>query len=104
MCNLLPENDIMDEHQLIDNKDVHNFEMYVNSQRSFIDYQRKDDTVYLLHTEVPEQQSGEGIASELVGKTLEYLHKNQLKMVPSCSYVRTFLRRHPEWNHLLAED
>jgi predicted GNAT family acetyltransferase len=86
------------------NVEEHSFEIMIDGERSFIDYQREDDTVYLLHTQVPEDQSGEGIAASLVAKTFEYLEEHNLKAVPSCSYVQAFLRQHPEWNRIIAED
>jgi predicted GNAT family acetyltransferase len=94
----------MKNHEFTDNIKAHNFEMSIDGERSFIDYQKEGDIVYLLHTEVPEDQSGEGIAASLVEKTFEYLEEHKLKAVPSCSYVQAFLRRHPEWNRILAED
>jgi predicted GNAT family acetyltransferase len=93
----------MNDNKFTNNKEEQTFELYVDGQRSFIEYQMEEDSVYLSHTEVPEEQSGAGIASELVEKTFHYLEENNLKMVPGCSYVRIYLQRHPEWNRLLAE-
>jgi predicted GNAT family acetyltransferase len=86
------------------NKKAHNFELFVDGQRSFIDYQQEGDVVYLVHTEVPDEQSGEGIAASLVEQTLAYLEENNLKAVPSCSYVHAFIKRHPEWDRIVARD
>jgi len=94
----------MKNHEFNDNKEAHNFEMFVDGQRSFIDYQKEGKLVYLLHTEVPEDQTGEGIAAALVEKTLQYLEENDLMAVPNCSYVRAFVKRHPEWERIVAED
>jgi predicted GNAT family acetyltransferase len=94
----------MKNNEFNDNKEAHNFEIFVDGERSFIDYQREGDIVYLLHTEVPEDQSGEGIAATLVENTFAYLEEQNLKAVPSCSYVKVFLRRHPEWNRVVVEE
>jgi predicted GNAT family acetyltransferase len=90
--------------ELKDNKTQHALEMWVEGQRSFIGYELEGDKVYLMHTEVPEEQTGKGIATELVEKAFTYLEEKDLKVVPACSYVRAFLKRHPDWNRIVAED
>jgi predicted GNAT family acetyltransferase len=87
--------------QLIKNEPIHNFELFVDGQRAFIDYKQKDNKVYLIHTEVPETLKGKGVAEAIVEKTLTYLEANHYKLVPLCSYVQMFLKRHPDWNRLL---
>ena len=87
---------------LINNEAVHNFELVINGRRSFIDYKQKGDKVFLIHTEVAAELKGKGVAEALVEKTFRYLEDSQLKMVPLCVYVGLYLKRHPEWNRLLA--
>lgn len=93
----------MKNNDFYDNEAAHNFEKFVDGERSFIDYQKKGDHVYLIHTEVPPGQTGAGIAAALVEKTFEYLEEHNLKAIPSCSYVKFFLQQHPEWNHIVAK-
>jgi predicted GNAT family acetyltransferase len=88
--------------ELINNEAVHNFELFVNGHRAFIDYKTKDNKIYLIHTEVPAELKGMGVAEALVEKTFNYIEQHQLKMVPLCSYIQIFLKRHPEWNRLVA--
>jgi predicted GNAT family acetyltransferase len=87
---------------LINNEALHNFELIIDDKRSFIDYKQKGDKIYLIHTEVPEELEGMGVAAAIVEKTFNYIESNHLKMVPLCVYVLAFLKRHPEWNRLLA--
>lgn len=87
---------------LINNEALHNFELIIEGNRAFIDYKLKGDKIYLIHTEVPEEMEGMGVAAALVEKTFNYIENNHLKMVPLCVYVAAFLKRHPEWNRLLA--
>jgi predicted GNAT family acetyltransferase len=88
--------------ELKNNEAIHNFELFVNGHRAFIDYKTKDNKIYLVHTEVPAELKGMGVAEALVEKTFNYIEQHQLKMVPLCSYIRIFLKRHPEWNRLVA--
>jgi hypothetical protein len=89
------------ETPLIYNEPDQRFEFVVDGHLSLIEFKKKGDTVYLVHTEVPEVLEGKGVAAAMVEKTLEYLEEHQLKLIPACSYVQVYLKRHPEWNRLV---
>jgi predicted GNAT family acetyltransferase len=91
-----------DTISLVNNEDIHHFELTVDEQKAFIDYKRKDNKIYLIHTEVPETLRGSGAAEAIVNKVFRFIEEHQLKLVPLCSYVQVYLKRHPEWNRLLA--
>jgi predicted GNAT family acetyltransferase len=88
--------------QLINNEAIHQFELFVDGQRSFIDYKIKGDKIFLIHTEVPEALQGQGIAEVLVEKAFNYIEEQNMEVVPLCAYVQVFLKRHPEWDRLIA--
>lgn len=88
--------------ELINNEAIHNFELFVEGHRSFIDYIKKNDKYYLVHTEVPEELEGKGVASALVDKALTYIEEHNGKIVPLCVYIQSFLKRHPDWNRVVA--
>ena len=90
-----------DELPLIYNEPARKFELFVDGHKAFIDYKQKGDVVYLIHTEVPKELEGKGVAQALVEKTFKYLETHNLKMVPYCAYIKVFLKRHPEWERLL---
>ena len=91
-----------DDIQLINNTDIHNFEMFVEGHRAFIDYQLKHDKVFLIHTEVPVELEGHGVAGAMVDRTLHYIEDHGWKIIPYCAYVKSFLKRHPEWERLVV--
>lgn len=85
------------------NEDDQQFELQIDQHTALITYRILDaHTLALDHTEVPEGLEGQGVASALVEKTFQYLDDNQLKLVPNCSFVRTYLERHPDWKRLMA--
>jgi predicted GNAT family acetyltransferase len=91
-----------DNIEIVNNEAVHNFEFVVDGHRSFIDYKVKDDKIYLVHTEVPTELEGRGVAAAMVKKAFEYIEQADLKLVPLCSYVQSYLKSHPEWDRILA--
>ena len=66
------------------------------------DYRTHGNTMMLVHTEVPPQLEGRGIASLLVRAAFEHAKQNGMDVLPVCSYVRTWVERHPEVGPLLA--
>jgi predicted GNAT family acetyltransferase len=86
-----------------DRPEIHNFEFFVEGYRSFIDYLKKDNKLYLIHTEVPAELEGKGVAATFVEKVFLYLEERGKKIVPLCPYVQFFLKRHPEWNDRIVD-
>ncbi len=78
------------------------FEAVVDGLVCRADYVRKGDEMHIVHTAVPSALEGRGIASALVRAAFDHAAANELKIVPACSYVRVWARRHRELAHLLA--
>jgi predicted GNAT family acetyltransferase len=53
-----------------------------------------DMTVF--HTEVDEDQEGNGYAGKLLESMTGYVREHQLKVIPMCSYVHVQFDRHPD--------
>lgn len=90
------------EIPLVNNEAIHNFELHIDGYRAFIDYRLRDGKAYLVHTEVPAELQGKGVAEVIVEKTLRYLEERDMRIVPLCQYVQVFLKRHPDWNRIVA--
>ena len=78
------------------------FEREVDGLMCVADYRLSPSVMHITHTEVPPALAGRGIAAELVTAALAYARESNLKIDPVCSYVRSFMQRHPETHCLLA--
>ena len=61
-------------------------------------YRQQGDRRVFTHTEVPPADEGRGFASQVVKEALADTHRRGLKIVPACSFVVAYVRRHPEFD------
>lgn len=54
------------------------------------------------HTFVDSSQRGKGLAEKLVLAVIEKAKKEDLKIIPTCSYVVSYFDKHREYNDLIA--
>lgn len=76
--------------------------MDVQGRTAFVTYRRGNGIISLNHAEVPVELEGQGVGSELVRATLEAVRAEGMKVVPRCSFVAAYIRRHTEYADLLA--
>jgi predicted GNAT family acetyltransferase len=85
-----------------DNSAAQRYELEVAGKSAFISYRRSAGVVTLLHAEVPQELSGQGVGSQLARGTLELVRAQGSKVIPHCSFVASYLNKHPEFQDLLA--
>lgn len=78
------------------------FEIQTAGQTAVLTYSLKDGTITFSHTGVPPALEGMGIGSRLAKAGLEHARENGYQVRPLCSFVEAYIRRHPEYGHLLA--
>lgn len=61
------------------------------------------DAMNFDHTYVPDSLRGRGIAAALTRGALQEARRLGWKIVPSCSYVASYIQRHPEFSDLLHQ-
>lgn len=61
-----------------------------------LDFHVKDNLLTAYHTGVRKELEGQGIASKLFDKVVEYARENNYKIIPTCSYVAVKLRRNSD--------
>jgi predicted GNAT family acetyltransferase len=86
---------------IINNENRHRFEARIGEQLAVLEYTRATGLIVYNHTEVPKGLEGRGIASQLAKTALDFAQASELKVMPLCPYVATYIRRHPEYKALL---
>ena len=69
-----------------------------------IRYRLEPGLVVLVHTDVEPSAEGKGVGSRLVGGALADIRRRGLRVVPICPFVADYIRRHPEYADLVADD
>ena len=83
-------------HDVVNNAVRHQFEVREGERTARLSYRVADGVIDLIHTEVPKELEGHGIAAELTTAALAYAGANGLLVKPTCPYVRSYLKKHPD--------
>lgn len=81
---------------VIDNKDGERFELDIDGQIVFADYNRKGGVLHITHVEAPVALRGSGVAGQLMEGIVGLVRASGDKIYPICPYAVSWLRRHPE--------
>jgi predicted GNAT family acetyltransferase len=90
--------------QLVVNDKLNQFELIVDGYTAFIKFKLIGSKMFLIHTEVPEELKGKGIAGAMVEKALRFAREKGYAIVPICPYVQAYLKKHPEWRDIISKD
>ncbi|TWT31050.1 Heavy-metal-associated domain protein [Posidoniimonas corsicana] len=81
--------------------DNNRFVYLSDSRESVLSYERPDaGVINLAHTFVPPADRGNGIAARLAESALNYAEQQTLRVIPTCSYVRSYLEDNPRYQSL----
>ena len=91
--------------ETINNQEESRFELWVDGHLAKIDYKiGRSGNIYLIHTEVAKEITQKGVANKIVTDALEWIRQQRMKMIPSCPYVKAYLKRNPgEYEDILAD-
>lgn len=77
------------------------FEVQTNGELAVSQYIRRGSTIYFTHTEVPSSMEGQGVGTLLARAALDYARENNLRVVPRCRFIASFITRHKEYQDLV---
>lgn len=94
----------MKDYKFRNNTEKRRYELDLeDGQIAIIDYVvMPDGVIVLTHTEVPYEHENEGIGGQIVEKTLQDIQSRGGKIIPQCGFVASYIRRHPQWNEIIA--
>jgi predicted GNAT family acetyltransferase len=77
------------------------FEIEQQGHVAYLEYTIAGNILALIHTEVPKELRGRGLASELAKTALQWARDNHMKVDVICPTVSGFLKRHTEYSDLV---
>lgn len=78
-----------------DNRARSRFELTVEGQTAFLVYEQTDNTLTIVHTEVPTPLRGRHLGERLVDFAMDFARRQGLRTSIVCPFARSYLRRHP---------
>ena len=81
---------------ITDNVDESRFEVSVDGQTAILTYKLRRDRLILVHTGVPDELGGRGIAGALIEAAVTRAEADGLTVVPVCPFAASWLREHPD--------
>ena len=85
------------------NEQQSQYETTIDGHTAYVAYDLEDpDRIVFTHTKVPPALEGRGVAGAVAKFALDDARAKNLKVVPQCPYVASYIKKHPEYQDLLA--
>lgn len=78
------------------------FEIERNGEVAYLEYRLGGNVLELIHSEVPQQLRGQGVASSLAETALRFARENKFKVDIICPLVQSYVDKHPEYSDLVV--
>jgi predicted GNAT family acetyltransferase len=89
---------------ILDNPSESRFEAHVDGHVGFVTYLKHGNTILFMHTEVPKELQGRGVASALARGVLDRARAEGWTVIARCPFIARYIERHPEYQSLLRPD
>jgi predicted GNAT family acetyltransferase len=78
------------------------FVLNIDGNEAYVLYAEDKETIDLYSTYTPPPLRGQGLAEKVVLAAFKYAKEKNLKVIPSCWYVRRFLEKHSNFQDLVV--
>lgn len=92
----------LDEIDVSHDQGEQRFSLVMDGSTALISYQRAPGVISLDHTYVPPRIERRGVAAKLTRAALDFARDEGLRVVPACRYAADYIRKHPEYQDLVA--
>lgn len=83
-------------YEVIDEPEAGRLVVAVEGQVAELSYRVRAERLVILHTEVPQELEGRGIAGQLVRAAIERARRDGLTVVPLCPFAAQWVAGHPD--------
>jgi predicted GNAT family acetyltransferase len=89
---------------VVRNDDKHRYEARIGDvSAGHVDFTERPGVVVLVHTETYPGFEGRGVGSALAVASLDDVRARGLKAAPTCPFIKSYIKRHPEYQDLVAD-
>jgi len=88
-------------NEVSNNPAHHRYELAVDGHIAATYYKIADDVITFIHTEVPPELGGKGIASKLIKGALDQVRADGLKVIAQCPFDKAYIEKHTDYSDLL---
>ena len=86
---------------VVNNEARDRFEIHTEGKVAFLRYSQGAGRITLIHTEVPDELGGRGLAGRLAASALDYARARGLRVTVLCPFVASYVTKHPEYADLI---
>jgi predicted GNAT family acetyltransferase/glutaredoxin len=95
----------VDEPTVINVPSGHRYELLLDGRRiGLLAYRQRENRIAFTHTEVSPTCQGRGFGSRLAAAALHDARRQGLVVAPLCPFIAAYIKRHPEYHHLVAPE
>lgn len=87
--------------EIHENEEKRRFEAQVGEHTAVMNRYYSGGNLVITHTGVPDELSGQGLASHMAKSVLDGARQRGQSVVPICPFVASYIERHPEYQDLV---
>lgn len=79
------------------------FKTRIENDDAFLNYRKKGpDKLEFYETFVPKEHRGQKIASQMAKEALDFAEENDLRVIPTCSFVKSYVEKNDEYKKIVT--